>query len=80
MTNLVLAATAAALVAGFRSFPVALAVVIMLVMWTWRQGSKDLFEKSRRQEVPLLDLIRNLEGHPPPRISGTVRTMRGPCG
>jgi KUP system potassium uptake protein len=58
-------------------FPVALGVVIMLVMWTWRQGSKALFEKSRRQEVPLLDLIRNLEGHPPPRIAGTAVFLTG---
>ncbi len=58
-------------------FPVALGVLIMLVMWTWRAGSRALFEKSRRQEVPLLDLIRNLEKHPPPRIAGTAVFLTG---
>jgi KUP system potassium uptake protein len=58
-------------------FPVALGVVVMIVMLTWRQGSKALFEKSRRQEVPLIDLIRNLESHPPPRVSGTAVFLTG---
>jgi KUP system potassium uptake protein len=58
-------------------FPVALGVLMMIVMFTWRQGSKALFEKSRRQEVPLIDLIRNLETHPPPRVSGTAVFLTG---
>jgi len=41
-------------------------------MLTWRRGSRILFEKTRRTEVPLMDLVRNLEKHPPPRVPGTA--------
>jgi KUP system potassium uptake protein len=58
-------------------FPVLLGGLILTVMLTWRQGSKALFEKSRRQEVPLIDLIRNLESRPPPRIAGTAVFLTG---
>jgi KUP system potassium uptake protein len=58
-------------------FPVALGLLVMIVMLTWRAGSKALFEKSRRQEVPLIDLIRNLETHPPPRVAGTAVFLTG---
>jgi KUP system potassium uptake protein len=58
-------------------FPVVLASLLMLVMLTWRAGSRALFEKSRRQEVPLIDLIRNLETRPPPRVSGTAVFLTG---
>jgi KUP system potassium uptake protein len=53
-------------------FPLLLAGLLILVMMTWRRGSRILFDKTRRQEVPLVDLVRNLEKHPPPRISGTA--------
>jgi KUP system potassium uptake protein len=44
----------------------------MLVMLTWRQGSRILFEKTRRLEIPLRTLVDNLEKHPPPRKKGTA--------
>ncbi len=53
-------------------FPLLLAGLLILVMMTWRRGSRILFDKTRRQEVPLVDLVRNLEKHPPPRIAGTA--------
>jgi KUP system potassium uptake protein len=43
-----------------------------MLMLTWRQGSRVLFEKTRRSEVPLLELVQNLEAHPPPRVAGTA--------
>lgn len=42
--------------------PVALAIVIMLVMWTWTKGSKHLREKISRSDVPLATFVASLEG------------------
>ena len=33
--------------------PLALGVVIMLVMYTWRRGTRLLYDKTRRLETPL---------------------------
>jgi KUP system potassium uptake protein len=52
--------------------PLALGAVIMLLMYTWRRGSRLLFEKSRKLEFPLLDLVAMLEKRPPQRVSGTA--------
>ena len=52
--------------------PLALGGVIMLVMYTWRRGSRLLFEKTRRLETPLDDLVRMLERKPPQRVPGTA--------
>src|SRR6202522_4236136 len=52
--------------------PLALGGVLMLVMYTWRRGSRLLFEKTRRLETPLDDLIRMLERKPPQRVPGTA--------
>src|SRR5690606_25614127 len=49
-----------------------LAIALMILMLTWRRGSRILFEKTRRLEVPLATLVENLEKHPPPRIAGTA--------
>ncbi len=52
--------------------PLALGSVVMLLMYTWRRGSRLLFEKSRKLEFPLLDLVAMLEKRPPQRVSGTA--------
>jgi KUP system potassium uptake protein len=57
--------------------PVVFAALVVLIMGTWRRGSRVLFEKTRRLEVPLTDLVHNLEKHPPPRISGTAVFLTG---
>src|SRR5712675_959913 len=36
--------------------PLALGAVVMLLMYTWRRGSRLLFDKSRKLEFPLADL------------------------
>ncbi|MEX0628137.1 MAG: potassium transporter Kup, partial [Cucumibacter sp.] len=53
-------------------FPLLLGAFIILLMTTWRRGSRILFEKTRRTEVPLLELVQNLEKHSPPRVAGTA--------
>jgi KUP system potassium uptake protein len=52
--------------------PLALGAVVMLLMYTWRRGSRLLFEKSRKLEFPLADLVTMLEKRPPQRVSGTA--------
>jgi KUP system potassium uptake protein len=52
--------------------PLALGVLVMSVMYTWRRGSRLLFEKTRRQETPLESLVRSLEKKPPARVPGTA--------
>ncbi len=52
--------------------PLALGGLVMMVMYTWRRGSKILFDKTRRLETPLDDLVRVLERKPPARVPGTA--------
>jgi KUP system potassium uptake protein len=52
--------------------PLALGAVIMLVMWTWRQGTRILFQKTQRIEVPLADLVTSLGNRPPQKVPGTA--------
>ncbi|MGH6684825.1 MAG: potassium transporter Kup [Pseudolabrys sp.] len=52
--------------------PLALGALVMAVMYTWRRGSRLLFEKTRRQEIPLEGLVAKLEKKPPVRVPGTA--------
>jgi KUP system potassium uptake protein len=52
--------------------PLALGAWVMLLMYTRRRGSRLLFEKSRKLEFPLADLVAMLEKRPPQRVSGTA--------
>jgi KUP system potassium uptake protein len=52
--------------------PLALGSVVMLLMYTWRRGSRLLFDKSRKLELPLADLVAMLEKRPPQRVPGTA--------
>jgi KUP system potassium uptake protein len=52
--------------------PLALGGVVMLLMYTWRRGTRILYEKTRRLETPLEDLVRMLERKPPQRVPGTA--------
>ena len=52
--------------------PLALGGVVMTVMYTWRRGSRLLFEKTRKSEVPLDPLVAMLERKPPQRVPGTA--------
>ncbi|ETR74786.1 potassium transporter Kup [Afipia sp. P52-10] len=52
--------------------PLSLGGLIMLVMYTWRRGSRLLFEKTRKLETPLLGLVESLEKRPPQRVKGTA--------
>jgi KUP system potassium uptake protein len=52
--------------------PLAIGGCVMLLMYTWRKGSKVLFDKSHKQEIPLEDLVAMLEKKPPQRVPGTA--------
>ncbi|MBR0696437.1 potassium transporter Kup [Bradyrhizobium lablabi] len=52
--------------------PLALGAAMIVVMYTWRRGSRLLFEKSRKLEFPLAELVAMLEKRPPQRVPGTA--------
>jgi len=43
-----------------------------LIMWTWIRGSRYLFEKTRKNEIPLDFLADNLSKKPPYLVPGTA--------
>jgi KUP system potassium uptake protein len=57
--------------------PLALGALVMIVMLTWRRGTRLLFEKTRRQETPLDWLVEKLESRPPQRVPGTAVFLTG---
>jgi KUP system potassium uptake protein len=52
--------------------PLAFGIVMMVIMYTWRRGSRLLFEKTRRLETPLDALVAMLEKKPPQQVAGTA--------
>ena len=52
--------------------PVVIGAGMMVVMISWRKGSRILFEKTRKTEVPLAALVANLEKKPPHTVPGTA--------
>jgi KUP system potassium uptake protein len=52
--------------------PLVLGGLVMTLMYTWRRGSRLLFEKTRKSEVPLDPLVASLERKPPTRVPGTA--------
>ncbi len=48
------------------------AFVMGLIMWTWIRGSRYLFEKTRRNEIPLDFLAANLLKKKPQVVAGTA--------
>jgi KUP system potassium uptake protein len=52
--------------------PLAFGGWVMVIMYTWRRGSRLLFEKTRRLETPLDALVAMLEKKPPLRVPGTA--------
>jgi KUP system potassium uptake protein len=52
--------------------PLAMGLLMMVAMWTWRRGSRLLFEKARRLEVPFKDLAESLARRTPHQVPGTA--------
>ena len=53
-------------------FPLVMGFILFIIMLTWVQGSKILTVKTRRDAIPLKDLLRTLMAHPPHRVAGTA--------
>jgi KUP system potassium uptake protein len=56
--------------------PLALALGLVLLMWTWVKGTRILAETVRRDE-PLAKLFETLSHHPPHRVRGTAIFLTG---
>ncbi|MBV9077312.1 MAG: KUP/HAK/KT family potassium transporter, partial [Methylobacteriaceae bacterium] len=52
--------------------PLLLAAFLVLVMGTWVKGTRILFEKARKTDVALAELVGMLERSPPHRVRGTA--------
>ncbi len=52
--------------------PLLFGLAMAVMIWTWRRGSAILVQKTRNIEVPLKDLLRNLEKRPPHIVKGTA--------
>ncbi len=52
--------------------PLALGACMVVVMWTWNRGAAILADKSRRDSVPLPDLVEILRARAPHRAPGTA--------
>jgi KUP system potassium uptake protein len=52
--------------------PLVFGALLVLIMWTWTRGSQILTDKTRRDSVPLTDLIDILKARPPHRAPGTA--------
>ncbi|MBR1142699.1 potassium transporter Kup [Bradyrhizobium sp. AUGA SZCCT0431] len=52
--------------------PLLFGVAMAVMIWTWRRGAAILIAKTRRIEVPLIDLIKSLEKRPPHIVKGTA--------
>jgi len=52
--------------------PVLVGAALILIMVTWRRGTRLLAQKTRRVEVPFYPLVESLEKKPPPIVPGTA--------
>ena len=52
--------------------PLAIAALLILIMWTWRTGTKHVQEKMRKMDVKLSDLVHTLVNRPPHSVPGTA--------
>ena len=52
--------------------PLVLASLSMIVMWTWVRGNHLLSQKTHRDSIPTVDLIRMLDKSKPTRVPGTA--------
>ena len=52
--------------------PLLVGALLVTLMLTWRRGTRILFEKTRKVDVPLLELISMLQKSQPHRVKGTA--------
>jgi KUP system potassium uptake protein len=54
-----------------------IAAAMCIIMWTWIRGSRYLFEKTRKSEVPLGVIVKEMVRKPPVVVSGTAVFLTG---
>ncbi len=52
--------------------PLLIGILVVILMWTWERGTRLLAIKSRRESIPLTDLIAMIEAKLPQRAPGTA--------
>jgi KUP system potassium uptake protein len=52
--------------------PLLLGAALVVLMWTWQRGTQILSDKTRREAIPLPDLIEMLRARRPHRAPGTA--------
>jgi KUP system potassium uptake protein len=55
--------------------PVLIAAAIIVIMWTWKRGTKLLHDKTRHADIPLLSFVKSIERkseHAPVSVPGTA--------
>ncbi|MDQ0475159.1 potassium transporter Kup [Labrys wisconsinensis] len=52
--------------------PLMIALVLMLIMITWRRGTRIVLDKTRKTEVPLMTIVNSLETGSAARVPGTA--------
>ncbi len=52
--------------------PLAIAGLLIIVMWTWRVGTKQVQEKINKMDVKLTGLVQSLAKRPPHSVPGTA--------
>nr|WP_314438149.1 potassium transporter Kup [uncultured Brevundimonas sp.] len=52
--------------------PLVLGAILVVIMWTWVRGTQILTSKTRKDSLPLNDLIEMLHARPPHRAPGTA--------
>ncbi|WP_414472466.1 potassium transporter Kup [Microvirga sp. M2] len=57
--------------------PLLVGAALITLMLTWRRGTRLLFERTRKNDVPLLELIAMLQKSQPYRVKGTAVFMTG---
>lgn len=56
---------------------IGLALLLIIIMWTWVRGSRALFEKTRKAEVPLDMIVSQMQKRPPVIVPGTAVFLTG---
>lgn len=55
--------------------PILIAVTFVVLMWTWKRGTKLLHDKTRHTDIPLLSFVKSIERkseHAPVSVPGTA--------
>ncbi len=60
--------------------PLLLASATFIIMWTWSRGSAILMQKTHRDSIPLVDLIKMLERSKHVRVPGTAIFLTNDIG